>query len=91
MQDTGLCGKYWSDMEALPSRRRRTTVAEVQKAAAAAEEAAKAAAAAGLATNSNLFRCRRQKSLICLKGKSMTRGVIDYVTVRKEGKNIIFA
>ena len=72
-------------MEALPSRRRRTTVAEVQK----AEEAAKAAA--GLATNSNLFRCRRQKSLICLKGKSMTRGVIDYVTVRKEGKNIIFA
>jgi len=44
VKDTGLCGKYWSDMEALPSRRRRTTVAEAQK--AAAEEAAKAAAAA---------------------------------------------
>ena len=87
MQDTGLCGKYWSDMEALPSRRRRTTVAEAQKAAAAAEEAAKAAAASGLATNSILFCC--QKS-VCLKDKSITRG--HKLFYRKERrKKIIFA
>ena len=84
LQDTGLCGKYWSDIEALPSRRRRTTVAEAQK--AAAEEAAKAAAA-GLATNSILFCC--QKS-VCLKGKSITRG--RKLFYRKERrKKIIFA
>lgn len=31
VKDTGLCGKYWSDMETLPSKRRRTTVAEQLK------------------------------------------------------------
>ena len=31
IKDTGLCGKYWSDMETLPSKRRRTTVAEQLK------------------------------------------------------------
>merc|ERR1719342_1561802 len=39
VKDTGLCGKYWSDMDSLPSRRRRTTVAEAEK--AKAEEEAK--------------------------------------------------
>ena len=30
-KDTGLCGKYWGDAEALPSKRRRTTVADALK------------------------------------------------------------
>jgi len=39
VKDTGLCGKYWSDMDNLPPRRRRTTVADAEK--AKAEEVAK--------------------------------------------------
>ena len=52
VKDTGLCGKYWADLDSLPPRRRRTTV----EAAKAEEEAARKAAEAE-SESYDLFYC----------------------------------
>jgi hypothetical protein len=29
VKDTGLCGKYWSDLESLPNKRKRSSIGQV--------------------------------------------------------------
>ncbi|TRY79414.1 hypothetical protein TCAL_02262 [Tigriopus californicus] len=54
VKDTGLCGKYWADMDNLPKRRTRKSLAEEEeKAAAAAGAAAGAVPSAPSSTTSS--------------------------------------